>query len=96
METAASFWALWWVWGLGAIVLLVLEILAPGFLFLGFGVGATVVAALLGLGFLPGGMPALVLIFAVISMGSWFAMRRIFGVRAGTVKIWEKDINDDV
>lgn len=97
MEAAAyEFWALWWVWGLGAIVLLVLEVFAPGFLFLGFGVGAALVAVLLGLGLLPNSLPILALIFAVISMGAWFAMRRIFGIRDKNVKIWDKDINDDV
>lgn len=97
MEIAAyEIWALWWVWGIGAIALFALEIFAPGFLFLGFGIGAAVVSLLTGLGALPNSLPILALIFAVVSMGSWFAMRRIFGVRASDVKIWEKDINDDV
>lgn len=89
-------WALWWVWGLGAIALLILEVFAPGFLFLGFGVGAAVVAGLLALGLGPSNVAILALIFAVVSMVAWYAMRRVFGVRKGQVKIWDKDINDDV
>jgi membrane protein implicated in regulation of membrane protease activity len=97
MEAAAfEIWSFWWVWGLGAIALLVLEIFAPGFLFLGFGAGAAVVAVLLGLGLLPSSLPILALTFACVSMASWFAMRRMFGVRVNGVKIWDKDINDDV
>lgn len=89
-------WALWWVWGLGAIALLILEVFAPGFLFLGFGVGAAVVAGLLALGLGPSNVAILALVFAVVSMVAWYAMRRVFGVRKGQVKIWDKDINDDV
>lgn len=89
-------WALWWVWGLGAIALLILEVFAPGFLFLGFGVGAAVVAGLLALGLGSSNVAILALVFAVISMVAWYAMRRVFGVRKGQVKIWDKDINDDV
>ncbi len=89
-------WALWWVWGLGAIALLILEVFAPGFLFLGFGVGAAVVAGLLALGLGSSNVVILALVFAVISMVAWYAMRRVFGVRKGQVKIWDKDINDDV
>lgn len=89
-------WTLWWIWGLGAIALLVLEVFAPGFLFLGFGAGAAVVALLLGLGLGSGNPAILALIFAVVSMVAWFMMRNIFGVRKGQVKIWDKDINDDV
>ncbi|MEN8833527.1 MAG: hypothetical protein ABF285_10660 [Pacificibacter sp.] len=89
-------WALWWVWGLGAIALLILEVFAPGFLFLGFGVGAAVVAGLLALGLGSSNVAILALVFAVVSMVAWYAMRRVFGVRKGQVKIWDKDINDDV
>jgi membrane protein implicated in regulation of membrane protease activity len=94
--TSVEIWTLWWVWGLGAVVLLVLEVFAPGFLFLGFGAGATVVAALLGLGVAPENPALLAFIFAVVSMAAWYAMRVLFGVRKGQVKVWDKDINDDV
>lgn len=94
--TPVDIWTLWWVWGLGAVALLVLEVFAPGFLFLGFGAGSAVVAALLGLGLGLDNLAILALIFAVVSMAAWFAMRSIFGVRQGQVKVWDKDINDDV
>lgn len=95
-ELTVSIWTLWWVWGLGAVVLLGLEVVAPGFLFLGFGAGAALVAALLGLNIAPENPAVLAVIFAVVSMAAWFAMRSIFGVRKGQVKVWDKDINDDV
>lgn len=86
----------WWVWGVAAIALLALEVVAPGFLFLGFAVGAAIVALLLLLGLFGSNLAVLALIFAVVSLVAWFAMRQIFGVRKGQVKVWDIDINDDV
>ena len=87
-------WALWWVWMAGAVALGILEIFAPGFLFLGFAVGAGLTGILLALGLSPS-LPWLLLIFAVVSLVSWLALRRILGVRKGQVKIWDRDINED-
>lgn len=86
----------WWVWAVAAIALLGLEIIAPGFLFLGFGVGAGVMAILLATGLFGSNIAAIALTFALVSLVAWLAMRQIFGVRKGQVKVWDKDINDDV
>ncbi|MBU2889851.1 hypothetical protein KO492_09130 [Celeribacter halophilus] len=86
----------WWVWAVAAIALMGLEVMAPGFIFLGFGVGAGIVALLLALGLFGGNVAVVLLVVAVLSMLAWFAMRQAFGVRKGQVKIWDKDINDDV
>ena len=86
----------WWVWAVAAIALMGLEVLAPGFIFLGFGVGAGIVALLLALGLFGSNIAVILLIFAVLSLMAWLAMRRVFGLRKGQVKIWDKDINDDV
>ena len=86
----------WWIWAVGAIALLGFEIVAPGFLFLGFGIGAGVVAALLAIGVFGSNVAVIALVFAVISLVAWLGMRQVFGVRKGQVKVWDKDINDDV
>lgn len=86
----------WWVWAIGAIVLLGLEVFAPGYIFLGFGVGAAIVAALLALGVFGTNLAVIVLAFAVLSLLAWFGMRQLFGVRKGQVKKWDTDINDDL
>ncbi|MES2539796.1 MAG: hypothetical protein V4583_04330 [Pseudomonadota bacterium] len=83
----------WWAWVVLGFALGVLEILAPGYIFLGFAVGAIVTGALVGFG-LPAGLPALILIFAVVSVVAWLVLRRVVGVRDGQVKIWDRDIND--
>ena len=87
-------WQEGWVWVVAGIALGVLEVLAPGYVFLGFAIGAVVVGALLWLGVLGAGWPLLALVFAVVSLIAWWGLRRVFGLRTGQVKIWERDIND--
>ncbi|WP_291737374.1 hypothetical protein [Leisingera sp. F5] len=87
------FWDLWWVWGAAALALAILEVLVPGFVFLGFAIGAAAVSLLLlaGAGF---GLPPLLLIFAVLSLAAWLVMRRFFALPKGQVKTFNHDIND--
>lgn len=85
---------LWWVWIVAGFALGVLEVLVPGFIFLGFAIGAVCIGILIGVGVLIGGPPAMLMVFAVISVLAWLCLRRFMGVREGQVKIWHKDIND--
>jgi membrane protein implicated in regulation of membrane protease activity len=84
----------WWVWLAAALVLAILEVLAPGFIFLGFAIAAAVVGlALLGpLQLLS--VPMLLLIFAALSLAAWLILRRLFALPKGQVKTFEHDIND--
>lgn len=86
---------MWWVWVVAGFALGVLEVIVPGYIFLGFAIGAVVTGALVGLGLFGGQLPVLLFIFAVASFLAWLALRRTMGVRAGQVKIWDKDINDN-
>lgn len=88
-------WATWWVWIAGGFVLGILEVLAPGYIFLGFAVGAVIVGALLGMGVLGGSLPVLLFVFALASLAGWFILRRIFGQPQGSVVKWDRDINDN-
>ncbi len=85
--------SLWWVWICFALVLAIAEVLAPGFIFLGFSLGAVAVAILLALG-LPFGPALLILIFAALSLIAWLALRRLFALPRGQVKRFTDDIND--
>jgi inner membrane protein len=87
--------ATWWAWVVLGFALGVLEILAPGYIFLGFAIGAVLTGILVGTGLAPGGLAALILIFAVASVVAWLVLRRTVGVREGQVKIWDRDINDN-
>ncbi len=86
-------WELWWAWVVFGVALAVLEVLVPGFIFLGFAVGAVLVGVLVGLGLLGGSVPVLALVFAVLSLGAWIVLRRVVGLKEGQVKVWDKDIN---
>lgn len=84
----------WWVWIVAGFALGVLEVLVPGFIFLGFAIGAVVTGILVGLGLAPSSLAALILIFAVVSLVAWYVLRKTLGVRQGQVKVWDKDINE--
>ncbi|MBU2959630.1 hypothetical protein KO516_02085 [Citreicella sp. C3M06] len=85
---------LWWVWMAAGAVLLLLEMVVPGFIFLGFAIGAAAVGLWLLIGYAVG-WPWLVLLFAVVSLLAWVALRQLLGVRKGQVKLWDRDINED-
>ena len=88
-------WTLWWVWVIAGVALAVVEVLVPGYIFLGFAIGAMVTGSIL----LIGGpeilsLPLLVMAFALLSLASWLMLRRWVGVRKGQIKLWDTDIND--
>ena len=101
-----AIYTLWWVWMAGALVLAILEVLIPGFVFLGFAIGAVGVSLILLIsgpiaGLIAGPiagltptLPVLALIFAGLSLVAWLAMRRYFAMPKGQVKTFEGDIND--
>lgn len=88
-------WQEWWVWIVIGVTLAVAEVMLPGFILLGFAIGAALVGLLLLIGLLGGNLFVLILIFALASLISWIALRRLMGVRKGQVKIWDRDINDN-
>lgn len=90
----SELWTLWWVWLSAALVLGIVEVLAPGFVFLGFAIGAAAVAALLATTGAIWSPPLLLLVFAALSLVAWLAMRRYFSRPKGQVKIITEDIND--
>lgn len=87
-------WDIWWVWIAAALGLGILEVLAPGFIFLGFAIGVAAVGVMMGLG-LNLGLPWLLVIAAVVALVSWAAMRRFVGIRKGQVKYFDSDINEN-
>jgi inner membrane protein len=86
-------WEQWWAWVVFGCALGVLEVLVPGFIFLGFAVGAVVTGALVAIGVLGGNVALLVLAFAVLSLVAFVVLRRVVGVTKVQTKVWDKDIN---
>lgn len=89
-----ALWSVWWVWMAAALVLAILEVVVPGFVFLGFAVGAFAVAMLLLNTGLAVGLAMLLLIFAALSLIAWLVLRRVFAAPRGQVRIVKDDIND--
>ncbi len=87
----------WWVWMAAGLALGVLEIVLPAFVFLGFAIGAVATGILVGLagGVWPLTQPWVYLVFAVLSLAAWMALRAGLGVRRGQVEVWDRDINED-
>ncbi len=90
-------WSVWWVWMAGAMLLAILEVVAPAQIFLGFALGAAgvSVALLLGVPGLAGSTPMMLLVFAVLSLVAWLILCSLLGIRKGQVKHFEHDINED-
>jgi inner membrane protein len=87
-------WQAWWMWVAAGVAIGVLELLAPGYVFLGFALGAVATGALVGLGLL-GSLALALAVFGGLSLVAWAAMRFLLGRRAGNVKIISRDINDN-
>lgn len=87
-------WNVWWVWIVAGFSLGVIEVLVPGFVFLGFAIGAVITGLAMWLGIIGGSLPVTLAIFAVLSLISWIVLRRIVGVSENQTKLWQKDIND--
>lgn len=86
----------WWVWAVAALVLGILEIIAPAFVLLGFAIGAGAVAILLLIGgpaLVGGTVPMALVIFASVSLISWLVLRKVFALKTGQVKTFDTDIN---
>jgi membrane protein implicated in regulation of membrane protease activity len=89
-------WQQPWIWIVAGLALGIAETLLPGFILLGFAIGAVLTGALLWLGVLASAPVALVLlVFAVGSALGWLILKRLFTRPGQGPKIWRRDINDD-
>lgn len=89
----------WWIWALLALALAILETLLPIQMFLGFAVGAGSMAVVLLLdgsaaAWLSSSMALQLVAFGAVSLASWWALRRLLGIRRGQVKKFDRDINE--
>ena len=83
----------WWTWIVAAAILGIVEMLVPGFIALGFALGALAMAGLVALGVaLPASL--FMLLFAGLSLIAWIALRLLFKGPSGEVKTFDHDIND--
>lgn len=85
---------LWWVWLSAALALGLIELLSPGFLFLGFAVGALAMSAITAFSLLSLPVSGKLAIFTLLSLIAWVGLRRAFKPPKGSVKTFDHDIND--
>lgn len=91
----SGLWATWWAWMAFALLLGILEMLLPAFIFLGFALGALAMAILLTLGLFSISWGWTLVLFASFSLLAYILLRLLVGLQSGQVKVWTKDINDD-
>lgn len=85
----------WWIWMAAGLVLAIAEVLLPTWIFLGFAIGGFLMGVMIALGIGTGlSLAWALVIFAVLSLIAYIALRQIFGIRRGQVKVWDHDIND--
>ena len=88
-------WLEWWFWLSFAAVLGILEVLLPAFVFLGFALGAAAVGILLATGWVALTPSWSFVVFAVLSLVGYVALRAVFGGHQGQVRRINRDINDN-
>ena len=86
--------ATWWAWVAFGIILMLLELMMPSYLFLGFGFGAIATGIALSLGVTMSAQ-YLMLMFAIVSLISWILLRQVFKLPTGSVQTFDHDINDN-
>ncbi len=84
----------WWVWMSAALLLATAEVIIPGWIFLGFAIGALVLGVLLLIGVAGLSLPITLVIFAVLSLIAYIGLRWVFGLKTGQVRTFDTDIND--
>lgn len=84
----------WWVFVVGGVAIGILELLAPGYIFLGFAAGAIATGLLVWAGLLAGTLPLSALVFAGLSVLAWVLFRALLGQRKGQVTRIRHDVNE--
>ncbi len=93
MMAGVVLWSLWWGWMALALMFAILEVVVPGFIFLGFAIGAALVGLLL-LTPISLGLPALLAVFGLLSLAAWGVLRALFRRPGGQSRRIDHDIND--
>lgn len=84
----------WWVWLCIALAVGILELLVPGFIFLGFALGALAMVAVVSV-FSISNVAALLALYAIFSLISWIVLRFAFRNQSSGARIITHDINEN-
>lgn len=89
-----DFLSIWWLWLAAGLALAILEVLAPGFIFLGFAIGAGLMSLIVAFSMVAIGWPMMLVLWAGLSLAAWLVMRWVFALPDRQVKHFDTDIND--
>lgn len=87
-------WANGWLWISAGLVVALIELLLPGYLFIGTALALVAMGGLLLAGLWPGGLAGALVVTGLLSIAAWVLLRRLMGVQRDQVRIWDRDIND--
>ncbi|MBB3995563.1 membrane protein implicated in regulation of membrane protease activity [Sulfitobacter undariae] len=85
---------IWWVWLCAALVLALVELMVPASVFLGFALGAAVMAVLVALGIISN-TSVLLALFAGLSLIAWIGLKLLFKSQSSGARIVTRDINEN-
>lgn len=88
-------WMNGWLWILAALVIALIELFLPVWVFLGIAIAVLIMGVAILLGLWSGSLPLALIVTALLSGVVWLFLRRIMGTTHGQVRVWKTDINDD-
>lgn len=83
-----------WLWLIAAFLLAAVELLVPGWAFMGLAAAVGLMAVLMLAGLWSAGLAVTLLVTALLSGVVWLAFRRIWPRSRGERRLWDRDIND--
>lgn len=87
-------WMNGWLWLIAALVLAAVELLVPGWVFMGLAASVGLMGVLMLAGIWTAGLPVTLVVTALLSAAIWLVFRRIWPSTRGDVRIWDRDINE--
>ena len=88
-------WTNGWLWIIAALVLALIELMLPGYIFMGVALATALMGVALLAGLWTGSLPAALVVTAILSGVIWLALSRMRGVDRSETRIWHRDINDN-
>jgi membrane protein implicated in regulation of membrane protease activity len=91
---ATSLLHIWWVWLSAALALALIELVLPTSIFLGFSLGALVMAGVVAFTAITN-TSALLALFAALSLVAWIALKIAFKSQSSGARVVTRDINEN-
>jgi inner membrane protein len=83
----------WW-WLIAGLVLAGIELLVPGWAFMGLAASVGLMGVLMLTGLWTAGLPVTLVVTALLSAVAWMLFRRVWPTSQGSRRVWDRDINE--